>query len=109
MSVRAKDLADVDVVLALLEHPSKLSREEYGAFDKMARYCQDGGKLSPRQREWACDRFKALGLGKSFDAENLASEMGKKGAKIDTSGLLALENVLGPKVMAPPPSSRRRG
>lgn len=102
-SVKMKDLLDVDVLLALLEHPSKLGKSEYAAFEKMCRYVQDGGKLSDKQRAWAREKFKVLGLEKSFDAENLASELKSKGAVIDTASMEALERAMGPKFLTPPP------
>ena len=106
--VKLRDLLDVDVLLAILEHPSKMTRSEYAAFEKMCRFSQDGGRLSSKQRDWARDKFKQLDLGKTFDAENLASELASKGAKMDLGALVLLERRMGPKVTAPPPSSRRR-
>lgn len=104
---KLKDLLDVDVLLALLEHPSKLGKSEYAAFEKMCRFVQDGGELTAKQKAWARDKFRALDLGKTFDAENLASELRDKGQAGDVATARALEVAMGPKVTVPPPSSRR--
>jgi hypothetical protein len=96
------DLMDVDVLLALLESP-KLSRTEFAAFEAMCRHVQDGGRLTQKRRDYARDRFEALGLSKTFEPENLASS----GGAVSVAGLADLERVMGPKVMMPPPSSRR--
>jgi len=106
--VKLSDLTDRDIVLAVLEHPTKLTEVERKEFDawslKMDSHA--GYELTPRQREWVRRRFMDLDLLKTFDAESLASPSTVKGGKVDIQSAAMLDHLMGPKVLTPPPSRR---
>lgn len=101
--MKIKDISDLDLVLAVLERPSKLSRSEVSAFEGMAKSCQAGTPLSEKQRAWVQERFRALGLMELFDGKKYDGMTNVAGSEI---GAYRLETMLGPKVMAPPVSRR---
>lgn len=107
MPPKMKDLTDEDILLSLLEHPSKLDRFQTKVFNEWIGFVQKGGQLSVKQRDFARSKFKALDLIETFNAENLASEMKATGAKTDARTMDALESLMGPKPMSPPPRSNR--
>lgn len=107
--VKIEDLTDRDILLACLEHPSKLSEVEKKEFDKwsLAMDSHSGYELTERQREWVRKTFTKLDLLKSFDEEALASPTKVTGEKMVIQGQDHLEALMGPKPMKPPASRRR--
>ena len=108
MALRVSDLTDEDIVLSILEHPSKLDAGERAAFEGMCQAVQRGGRLSPKQKAWARRVFDTLGCIKTFNAENLASAMKASGTKVDASTKTKLDAMMGPKPVIPPPRPRPR-
>lgn len=98
---RLKDLTDEDIVLSLLQHPSKLDRFERELFDNCCSIVQRGGILSDKQRARAHRKFELLNLVETFDANNLASVHKVTGAKIAVSTQEELDALMGPKIPSP--------
>jgi hypothetical protein len=107
--VRLKDLTDEEVLLALLQNPSKLDKFESKVFEEWSVIAGRGGKLSDKQVAMARRKFEVLGLIEQFDRENLASTNKVTGAKIHIKAKEDLDELMGPKIVAPPRKSRWPG
>ena len=104
---RLKDLTDEDIVLSLLQHPSKLDKFERELFDNCCNIVQHGGILSDKQRARAHRKFELLNLAETFDANNLASVHKVTGAKIAVRTQEELDALMGPKFSSPSAARRR--
>ena len=102
MPPKMRDLTDEDIVLAVLEHPSKLDKFETTIFNEWIVFLQKGRQLSEKQRAIAERKFKFLDLLENFDRDKLASTMAVKGAKTNARTPEALNSLMGPKPAAPP-------
>jgi hypothetical protein len=97
-----KHLTDEEVLLALLQNPSKLDTFEKRVFEEWLGLAEKGRQLSDKQRAMARRKFEVLDLISTFDRDNLASVTKVTGAKMAIRSGGELESVLGPKPLAPP-------
>lgn len=105
--LRMRDLTDEDVVLSLLQNPSKLNNFEKGMFENFCQIVERGRELTDNQRKVARKKFEVLNLIETFDRDNLASTLKVKGAKVDARTTEALNELMGPKPCAPPGAKRQ--
>jgi hypothetical protein len=107
MAVKASNLTSEELVLAILEHPSKLDAGERAAFEGMGTQLRQGRALTDKQKHWARRVFDLHKIGEVVDRDNLASVNRISGQKVDASSASALDKMLGPKVPIPPPTRKR--
>ena len=100
--LRLRDLTDEEVLLSLLQNPSKLDTFEKKVFEEWLGAAEKGRTLTDKQRDMSRRKFEVLGLIEQFDRDNLASARKLTGAKINYASREEFEASMGPRCAAPP-------